>query len=159
MSCDNVSQARQDFRQAHSALNAALEDTKAELMHPLMQRDTVLAELASIQDAYNEALTANQARVLNATTLSYIVGVLDGVRRTNLLRAHSLALTAQDAYNAEHDMKINIIAASHSDYLDEGARGYTAAAVLNRDLDGLEHIRITGHTRKHMQLNQSVYRF
>src|SRR6185295_16133031 len=54
------------------------------------------------------------------------------------------------------DTQINVIAASHTDYLDEDARGYTAAALLRRDLDGLDHVRITGQTRKRMQLTQIV---
>jgi hypothetical protein len=156
ITCDNVTQARDDFQSAQSALQAALTDNKAELNHALLQRDTVIAELASLQDAYDEAVTSNQARVLNATTLSHILGVLDNVRSTAVFRAHSLARMAQDAYNAENDTQVNIIAATHSDYLDKDARGYTAAAVLQRDLDGLEHIRLTGRTRKRMQLTQIV---
>lgn len=156
INCDNVSQARQDFQTAQSALQAALSDNQAELHHALLQRDTIVASLASLQDTYDEAVTANQARVLNAATLSRILGVLDSVRSTAILRAHSLARLAQDAYNAENDVQINVVAASHSDYLDQDARGYTAAAVLQRDLEGLEHIRLTGRTRKQMQLSQVV---
>ncbi len=156
ISCDNVGQARQDFQTAQSALQAALADNQAELHHSLLQRDAIIATLASLQDTYDEAVTSNQARVLNAATLSRILGVLDSVRSTAILRAHSLARLAQDAYNAENDVQINVIAGSHSDYLDQDARGYTAAAVLQRDLEGLEHIRLTGRTRKQMQLTQVV---
>jgi hypothetical protein len=156
ITCDNVTQARQDFQSAHSALKAALADTRAELQHTLLQRDTVIASLVSLQDAYDEAVTSNQARVLNAATLSRILGVLDGVRRSVVVRAHAMAQMAQEAYNAENDSRINVIAGSHTDYLDESARGYTASALLRRDLDGLEHVRITGQTRKRMQLTQTV---
>jgi prefoldin subunit 5 len=156
INCDNVSQAHQDFQSAQSALQASITDLSAELNHALLQRDVVITELASLQDAYDEAVTSNQARVFNATTLSHILGVLDSVRSTTVMRAHSLARMAQDAYNAENDTKVNIIAAVHSDYLDKDARGYTAAAVLQRDLDGLEHIRLTGRTRKHMQLTHLI---
>jgi len=156
ITCDNVTQAREDFQSAHSALQTALKDTKAELNYSLLQRDTVIAQLGSLQDAYDETMTSNQARVLNAAILSRILGVLDSVRRTNIYRAHSLAHMAQDAYNAEHDTAVNIIAASHSNYLDEDVRGYTAAATLQRDLDGMEYIRLTSRTRKQMELTQIV---
>ncbi|HJV84150.1 MAG TPA: hypothetical protein VJ698_01640 [Noviherbaspirillum sp.] len=156
INCDNVSQARQDFQTAQSALQAALSDNQAELHHSLLQRDAIIATLASLQDTYDEAVTSNQARVLNAATLSRVLGVLDSVRSTAILRAHALARLAQDAYNADNDLQINVIAGSHSDYLDQDARGYTAAATLQRDLEGLEHIRLTGRTRKQMQLTQMV---
>jgi hypothetical protein len=156
INCSNVSQALGDFRTSQSALQAALSDNTAELNHALLQRDATIAQLASLQDTYDAAVTSNRARALNAETLSHILGVLDSVRSTAVLRAHSLARMAQDAYNAETDTSLNVIAASHSDYLDKDARGYTAATVLQRDLDGLEHIRLTSRTRKQMQLSQIV---
>ncbi|MFJ6277517.1 Tc toxin subunit A-related protein [Bacillus thuringiensis] len=156
ITCENVTKARQDFLSTQSALQTAGKDAKAELNHALLQRDTIIAALASLQDAYDEAITSNQARVFNAMTLSHILGVLDSVRSTCILRAHSLAQMAQDAYNTENDMQVNIIATNISDYLDKDARSYTAAAMLQRDLDGLEHIRLTGRTRKNMQLTHTL---
>ena len=156
INCDNVTQARQDFQSAHSALKTALTDARSELQHTLLQRDATIASLASLQDVYDEVLTSNQARVLNAATLSRILGILDGVRRSVVVRTHSMALMAQESYNAENDSRVNVVARSHDDYLDDDARGYTAASLLRRDVDGLEHIRITSQTRKRMQLSQVV---
>jgi hypothetical protein len=156
ISCDNVEDALGDFRQAHQALKTALADHTAELNYTLLQRDAVVANLASLQYTYDEAMLANQARVLNATTLSHILGVLDSVRSSTVLRAHTLARMAQDAFNAETDSRINVVGPSHADYLDQDARGYTAAAMLQRDLDAVEHIRITSRTRKSVQLSQVV---
>jgi hypothetical protein len=156
ISCDNVSQAMNDFRSARDSLKTSLTDYTAELNHTLLQRDAVIASLATLQYTYDEAMLANQARVLNATTLSHILGVLDSVRSSTVLRAHTLARMAQDAYNAEADSRVNIVAPSHADYLDQDARGYTAASMLQRDLDAVEHIRITSRTRKNVQLSQSV---
>ena len=156
ISCDNVEAALGDFRQAHQSLKTALTDYTAELNYTLLQRDAVVASLASLQYTYDEAMLANQARVLNATTLSHILGVLDSVRSSTVLRAHTLARMAQDAFNAETDSRINVVAPSHADYLDQDARGYTAAALLQRDLDAVEHIRITSRTRKTLQLSQAV---
>lgn len=156
ISCDNVDQALGNFQSAHAALKSALDDYTAELHHTLLQRDAVIADLASLQYSYDEAMLANQARVLNATTLSHVLGVLDSVRNSTVMRAHAIAHMAQDAYNAETDSQINVVAASHSDYLDQDGRGYTAAAAMQRDLDGIEHIRVTSRTRKPLQLTQSV---
>lgn len=156
ISCENVESARDDFRSARSALQSALSDHTAELNYTLLQRDAVIANLGSLQYSYDEAMLANQARVLNATTLSHILGVLDSVRSSTVLRAHALARMAQDAYNAETDSQVNIVAPSHADYLDQDARGYTAAATLQRDLDAVEHIRVTSRTRKAVQLSQAV---
>jgi hypothetical protein len=156
ISCENVNAALDDFRSAHQALKTALSDYTAELNYTLLQRDAVIATLASLQYTYDEAMLANQARVLNATTLSHILGVLDSVRSSTVLRAHALARMAQDAYNAETDSQVNVVARSHADYLDQDARGYTAAAVLQRDLDAVEHIRITSRTRKSLQVSQGV---
>jgi len=156
ISCDNVGDALGDFRQAHQSLKTALADHTAELNYTLLQRDAVVASLASLQYTYDEAMLANHARVLNATTLSHILGVLDSVRSSTVMRAHTLARMAQDAFNAETDSRINVVGPSHADYLDQDARGYTAAAMLQRDLDAVEHIRITSRTRKSVQLNQAV---
>jgi len=156
ISCDNVEEARDDFRSAQQALKTAIKDHTAELNFTLLQRDAVIANLASLQYTYDEAMQSNQARVLNATTLSEILVVLDSVRGSTVLRAHALARMAQDAYNAETDSSINVIAPSHTDYLDQDARGYTASAMLQRDLDAVEHIRLTSRTRKNVQLSQAV---
>lgn len=156
ITCENVSTAQQDFSRAHGALKVALDDHKAELHYALLQRDGAIASLASLQAARDAASKGDEARILNSKTLNLILGVLDNARSTAIMRAHALAAMAQNAYNAENDVRVNVIADSHSDYLDQDAHGYTAAAVLQRDLDGLEHIRLTGHVRKSMQLAQTV---
>jgi tetratricopeptide (TPR) repeat protein len=156
ITCDNVSQAREDFQKAQSALKAGINNVQAELNQALINRDIVITELASLNAAYDDAVKSNQVRVLNAGTLSRILGVLDSVRRNVILRTHTLARMAQDAFNTENDEQVNVIASSHTHYLDEDSRGYTASSVLKRDLDGLEHIRLTGRTCKKMQLSQTV---
>lgn len=154
--CDNVQQALGDFRSAHQALKTALNDYTAELNFTLLQRDAVIANLASLQNVLDKTMQANQVRVLNSITLTHILGVLDSVRSSTVLRAHALARMAQDACNADTDSRVNVIAPSHTDYLDRDARGYTAAALLQRDLDAVEHIRITSRTRKNLQVSQTV---
>jgi hypothetical protein len=63
---------------------------------------------------------------------------------------------AQSAYNFENDASVNVVRDSYLDYLEAGAKGYTAAALLRRDLSGLDHIRQTSRVRKQIQLTQEV---
>ena len=156
ITCENVTQARQDFQSAHSDLKAALNDTKAELQHSLLRRDQLIASIASLEYAYDEASAANEARVLNAATLGKILGELEGVRRSMVNRAHTLARMAQSAFNAANDTSVTVVAPSLASYLNDDDKNYTASALLTRDIEGLEHIRLTSRTSKRVDLVQSV---
>jgi hypothetical protein len=91
--------------------------------------------------------------VLDAKTLDLIQAQYNSIRQSFLTRAQAVASLAQDAYNFERDAEVHLI---RDAYFDKDRKDYSAAETLLRDLDGLDHIDITGRTQKAMQLSHTV---
>ncbi|MFC9330777.1 hypothetical protein [Kitasatospora sp. NPDC057015] len=156
ITCENVSHAKNDFQQAHQAIQAAIGDVQAELENALLMRDALATDLVSAKQRLDKAEAGDKARVLDAATLGRVIFGLDQVRTSMILRAHTIATMAQASYNFENDTAVALIRDSHTDYIEPETRGYTAAAALRRDLDGIDYIRQTARTRKEIQLTQVV---
>jgi hypothetical protein len=91
--------------------------------------------------------------VLDAKTLDAIQAQYNTLRQALLTRAQNLAKLAENAFNFERDAEAALI---RDAYYDSALKGYTAAETLLHDLGGLDHIDLTGRTRKAMQLSQVV---
>lgn len=153
LSCQTVQDFLDGYEPAEAGLRQGIQEVQAELIHALMRRDVLIANINALSQELSEVYQSNAARVLDAKTLDLIQSQYNGIRQSLLTRAQSLAALAQDAFNFERDMELNLI---RDAYFDKDRKDYTAAETLLRDLDGLDYIDVTGRTQKAMQLNHVV---
>lgn len=151
--CQNVATVGRQMRAALTGVRGAIADSEAELSHALMTRDSLIASINALAHQLEEAYQSNAARVLDAKTLDAIQSQYNHLRQSLLTRAQAVARQAQDAFNFERDTQAALIRDS---YADPDRKGYTAAESLLHDLDGLDHIDLTGRTQKAMQLSHMV---
>jgi Tc toxin complex TcA C-terminal TcB-binding domain len=136
-----------------AGVRGAIAETEAELHHALITRDILIASINALADQLEQAYQSNAARVLDAKTLDAIQAQYNTLRQSLLTRAHAVAKLAESAFNFERDTEARLI---RDAYYDPGLKGYTAAETLLHDLSGLDHVDLTGRTRKAMQLSQMV---
>lgn len=153
LTCSNVGTITRDVKNVLTGLQQAIQENEAELNYILTVRDVLLANINALSFELSETQQRNDARVLNATTLSTIQTQYNTIRQSLLTRAQAIAKLTEEAFNFERDSKINLIKDS---YFDRDTEGYTAAETLLRDLDGLDYIDVTGRTQKKIQLSQVI---
>jgi hypothetical protein len=151
--CDEIVIVGESMRSSLAGVRGAIAEAEAELSHALMTRDILIASINGLTAQLQEAYASNAARVLDAKTLELIQAQYNSLRQSLLTRAQTVARLAQDAFNFERDADARLIKDA---YADSALKGYTAAETLLHDLGGLEHIDLTGRTRKAMQLSQMV---
>jgi hypothetical protein len=151
--CENVGTIGRQMKASLTGVQGAIADNEAELHHALTVRDVLIASINALSDQLEEAYQSNAARVLDAKTLDAIQAQYNVLRQSLLTRAQGVAKLAQDAFNFERDGEAHIIKDA---YYDPDRKGYTAAETLLHDLGGLDHIDLTGRTRKAMQLSHMV---
>jgi peptidoglycan hydrolase CwlO-like protein len=151
--CKNVAVVGRSMKSALAGVRAAIADSEAELQHALVNRDILTASINALSDQLEEIYQSNAARVLDAKTLDAIQAQYNSLRQSLLTRAQAVARLAEGAFNFERDGDSRLI---RNEYYDPSLKGYTAAETLLHDLLGLDHIDLTGRTRKAMQLCQMV---
>jgi tetratricopeptide (TPR) repeat protein len=151
--CENVGTIGRSMKQSLAGVQGAIADNEAELQHALATRDILIASINALSDQLEQAYQSNAARVLDAKTLDAIQAQYNSLRQSLLTRAQTTAKLAQSAFNFERDAAASLI---RDAYYDPALKGYTAAETLLHDLGGLDHIDLTGRTKKAMQLSQMV---
>ena len=151
--CENVATVGRQMKATRAGLRAAIADNGAELTHALMRRDILIASINALSQQLEEVYQSNAARVLDAKTLDAIQSQYNSLRQSLLTRAQAVAKLAQNAFNFERDADTHLIKDA---YYDASLKGYTAAETLAYDLGGLDHVDLTGRTKKAMQLSHVV---
>jgi hypothetical protein len=151
--CQNIGEIGRSMKASLAGVRGAIVDTEAELNHSLMVRDILITNINALQDQLEAAYQSNAARVLDAKTLDAIQAQYNLLRQSLLIRAQAVSRLAQDAFNFERDSEARLI---RDAYYDPDRKGYTATETLLYDLGGLDHIDLTGRTRKAMQLSHTV---
>jgi cell division septum initiation protein DivIVA len=151
--CENVGTVGRSMKASLAGVRGAIADNEAELQHALATRDVLIASINALADQLEQAYQSNAARVLDAKTLDAIQAQYNSLRQSLLTRAQTTAKLAENAFNFERDADASLI---RDAYYDPALKGYTAAETLLHDLAGLDHIDLTGRTRKAMQLSQMV---
>jgi Tc toxin complex TcA C-terminal TcB-binding domain len=153
LTCESILDKTDIFTGVIGRLQQSIDENQAELAHVLALRDVLIARINALQDELAEVYQSNAARVLDAKTLDLIQAQYNGIRQSLLTRAQAVAALAQDAFNFERDTELNLI---RDAYFDSDRKDYSAAETLQRDLDGLDYVDLTGRTQKAMQLSHTV---
>ena len=151
--CDHIGGVIERLKTAQQGLQQSINENQAELQHALATRDILIARINALQDELSEVYQANAARVLDAKTLDLIQAQYNSIRQSLLTRAQAVAAMAEDAFNFERDTDVHLI---RDTYFDKDRKDWSAAETLLRDLDGLDHIDITGRAQKAVQLSHTV---
>jgi hypothetical protein len=153
VTCDNVGTISRSMKASRDGVEASIADSEAELQHALARRDVLIASINALSQELDAIYQSNAARVLDAKTLDAIQAQYNSLRQSLLTRAQAVAKLAENAFNFERDSATYLIKDA---YYDTTRKGYGAAETLLYDLDGLDHIDVTGRTQKSMQLSQMV---
>jgi tetratricopeptide (TPR) repeat protein len=151
--CENVGTIGRQMKASLAGVEGTIADNEAELQHALATRDILIASINALTDQLDQVYQSNAARVLDAKTLDAIQAQYNSLRQSLLTRAQTTAKLAENAFNFERDAEASLI---RDAYYDPALKGYTAAETLLHDLGGLDHIDVTGRTRKAMQFSQMV---
>src|SRR5262249_16691485 len=153
VNCESVGVIESNLKSAQQGLQQSINENQAELQHALATRDILIARINALQDELSEVYQANAARVLDAKTLDLIQAQYNSIRQSLLTRPQPVTAMAQHSFNFERDTDVHLILET---YFDKDRKDWSAAETLLRDLDGLDHIDITGRAQKAVQLSHTV---
>jgi hypothetical protein len=153
INCSSVDGEIAKRTRALAILQKEIEGRKAELAHLSLRIEHLLEQIERLEEEHAQAQMQDMARVLSTQTLGAIRSQLNQVRRDLVTQATATAQLAQTAFNFEHDANLRVVSDS---YLDPRYKGYAVGETLRRDLEGLEHFRLTSHKAKRQQLSHVI---
>jgi hypothetical protein len=153
INCSSIDEEIAKRTRALVPLQKEIEDRKAQLAHLSLRIEQLLQQIERLEEEHAQAQQQDMARVLSTQTLGAIRSQLNQVRRDLVTQASATAQLAQTAFNFEHDANLQVVSDS---YLDPRYKGYAVGETLRRDLEGLEHFRLTSHKAKLQQLSHVI---
>lgn len=153
ISCDNVHDELAKRERAAGEIGAAMDRTKNELAHVEARIQDELVQIERIRSEHAQEQHQDIARILSTPTLGAIRSQLTQVRGTLVTQVVATAALAQTAFNFEHDANLQVI---RDAYCDPARKGYGAGETLKRDLETLDHFRLTTHKNKRQQLSHTI---
>jgi len=161
MTCDNVDAAYNDFSNALTQVDNAINIGSSELQVAMARRDLLQAEIASLSSLLQAIYDDDASRHLDADTIQNILGIYEDSRCNLLNQATILAKKMEASYRFEYGESWRYLTGRApifiADFYDAAdGKGYGAREQLLKDIESLEFERLSGRTHKAMQLTLPV---